>query len=390
MARRSIMRAIHVIAGLRPIDGGPAYSVPRLCESLALAGAEIELMSVSETGASCTRTGQIRERRFAWDYPDIPVLRALRASSDMSRNLRCEARAADVIHNHGMWLLPNVYAGREGARAKRPLVIAPRGMLSPAALSFSAWEKKLFWRLLQARANATAACYHATSDQEVQEIRAFGISAPVAVIPNGIDVEESPKSHQPAKPRTVLTLGRIHPKKGLETLLRAWQRVESSRPEWRLRIVGPSEGGHDVQLKKLAADLGLARMTIEDAVYGVEKARVYREASLFVLSTLNENFGMTVAEALAAGVPVVATKGAPWKGLEEQRCGWWVDGQAESLATALLRATAMPERELLTLGERGRAWMKRDFSWAHVATEMLQLYTWLAAKGERPQFVHLN
>lgn len=385
-----MMRTIHVIAGLRPVDGGPAYSVPRLCESLAAAGAEVQLMSVGAGVPTPTGNGRMNEHRFAWDYRHVPVLRAMRASSELARSLRCGAVCADVIHNHGMWLLPNVYAGREGARANRPLVIAPRGMLSPAALSFSAWKKKLFWRLLQARANAMAACYHATSDQEFQEIRAFGISAPVAVIPNGIDVEESPKFHQPAGARTVLTLGRIHPKKGLEALLRAWQRVESSRPEWRLRIVGPSEGGHDVQLKKLAADLGLARMTIEDAVYGVEKARVYREASLFVLSTLNENFGMTVAEALAAGVPVVATKGAPWKGLEEQRCGWWVDGQAESLSAALLRATAMPERELLTFGERGRAWMKRDFSWAHVATEMLQLYTWLAAKGERPQFVHLN
>lgn len=384
------MRAIHVIAGLRPVDGGPAYSVPRLCESLAAAGAEVELMSVSETAAMRSERGRLREQRFVWDYARTPILRALRASSDLAHNLRYEAVSADVIHNHGMWLLPNVYAGREGARAKRPVVIAPRGMLSAAALSFSTRKKQLFWRLLQARATAAAACYHATSEQEYQEIRAFGLNVPVAVIPNGIDVEGLPKLPQSGETRTMLSLGRIHPKKGLDLLLRAWKTIEPFRPEWRLRIIGPAEGGHDVQLKRLAAELGLARVAIESAVYGADKVRAYREANLFVLSTLNENFGVTVAEALAAGVPVIATRGAPWKGLDEQGCGWWVDSGAESLSAALLRATAMPEQELLALGERGRAWMERDFSWVHVAESMLQLYAWLAGQGDRPRFVYFN
>lgn len=384
------MHAIHIIAGLRTIDGGPAYTVPRLCQSLAEVGARVDLMAVSETGASDVLKSGCREQYFSWDFAHIPLLRSCRASSGLARCLRAQAQIADVIHDHGLWLLPNVYAGREGARAKRPVVIAPRGMLSAAALSFSTWKKQLFWRLVQARAASAAACYHATSDQEYQEIRAFGIRAPVAVIPNGIDVEQLPKLPQPGEIRTVLSLGRIHPKKGLESLLRAWKAVETLRPEWRLRIAGPAEGGHDVQLKRLAAELHLTRATIEGAVYGADKARAYCDASLFVLPTLNENFAVTVAEALAAGVPVIATKGAPWKGLDDEKCGWWIDGGPESLSAALLRATEMPEQELLACGEKGRSWMKRDFSWGHVAEDMLQLYAWLAAKEDRPQFVHLD
>jgi glycosyltransferase involved in cell wall biosynthesis len=384
------MHAIHIIAGLRTIDGGPAYTVPRLCQSLAAIGARVDLMAVSETGASDILKNGCREQFFPWDYARIPLLRACRASSGLARCLRAQAQLADVIHDHGLWLLPNVYAGREGARAKRPVVIAPRGMLSAAALSFSTWKKQLFWRVWQARAAAAATCYHATSEQEYQEIRAFGISAPVAVIPNGIDIQTSPKSPQPSEIRTVLSLGRIHPKKGLDSLLRAWKAVETLRPEWRLRIAGPAEGGHDTQLKRLAAELGLTRATIEGPVYGEDKTRAYRDASLYVLPTLNENFGVTVAEALAAGVPVIATKGAPWKGLDEEQCGWWIDSGPERLSAAVLRATGMPEQELLAMGERGRAWMKRDFSWEHVAEDMLQLYTWLAKKADPPQFVYLN
>src|SRR5947207_490398 len=107
------MHAIHVIAGLRLTDGGPAYTVPRLCRALADAGATVDLMTVSETSAQERSDGNFRERRFAWDGANVPLLRAVRRSSALARSLRMQARTADVVHDHGLWLLPNVYAGRE-------------------------------------------------------------------------------------------------------------------------------------------------------------------------------------------------------------------------------------------------------------------------------------
>jgi hypothetical protein len=160
------MHTVHIVAGLRVKDGGPAYSVPRLCRALADAGTKVDLMTVAE-GASAENSQECyRERRFTWDHAAVPILRGLRASSALAQSLRREAYGADVIHNHGLWLMPNVYAGREAARAHRPLVIAPRGMLSTAALSFSRFKKRSFWHLLQRSAVAGAACFHATSEQE--------------------------------------------------------------------------------------------------------------------------------------------------------------------------------------------------------------------------------
>lgn len=384
------MHAVHIVAGLRATDGGPAYSVPRLCRALAAAGAKIDLMTVSESTAQDVSEASYRERRFPWDCGEIPVLRAVRRSSALARSLRHDARAADVIHNHGLWLLPNVYAGREAARADRPLVVAPRGMLSPAALSFSRFKKRCFWHLLQKSAVTNAACFHATSEQEYEEIRGFGLRQPVAIIPNGIDVENSaPFPERASGPRTVLSLGRIHPKKGLDNLLRAWAKVESVQPDWCLRIVGPSEGGYDAKLRALAAELRLSRVSIEGPVYGAEKRNIYHTAQLFVLSTLNDNFALTVAEALAAGVPVIATKGAPWKELVEQDCGWWIDHGVEPMVAALSQSLAAPQQRLAAMGQKGQAWMQRDFSWDGVARAMLDLYAWLAEGNGRPAFVHL-
>src|SRR5579872_5976295 len=169
------MHAIHIIAGLRIGDGGPTYSVPRLCKALGAAGATVDLMTVSEHGAEERCDGNYRERRFVWDYAGVPLLSAIRASSALTSALCREAKAADVIHNHGLWLMPNVYAGRQAHRAQRPLVVAPRGMLGPAALAFSRLKKRAFWHLLQRSAITGASCFHATSDQEYEEIRLFGL-----------------------------------------------------------------------------------------------------------------------------------------------------------------------------------------------------------------------
>jgi glycosyltransferase involved in cell wall biosynthesis len=315
-------------------------------------------------------------------------LRAVRVSSAMAQALRRDACAADVLHNHGLWLMPNVYAGAEARRARCALVVAPRGMLSPAALSFSRFKKRGFWYLLQRQAVSAAVCFHATSEQEYQEIRAFGLRHPVAIIPNGIDIpqprERSITAHER---RTVLSLGRIHPKKGLDILLRAWARLEPDCPDWRLRIVGPSEAAHDAFLKSLSRELRLSRVSIEGPVYGAAKNEIYDAAGVFVLPTLNDNFAITVAEALAAGIPVIASKGAPWSGLVEERCGWWIDHGVEPLSAALSQAMARPTDELSAMGARGRAWMGREFSWSRAGGDVIELYSWLTGSATMPAFV---
>lgn len=385
------MHAIHVIAGLRPEDGGPSYTVPRLCRSLATAGAKIDLLTVATAATDTNSGGHYCEHRFPWDFARVPGLRQLRASSGLAQTLRRQAPLADVIHNHGLWLMPNVYTGREAARSRRPLVFAPRGMLSAVALSFSKLKKRGFWHLMQRQAAFETACFHATSHQEYEEIRAFGLRKPVAIIPNGIDVDSTRAPRRGSRgPRTVLSLGRIHPKKNLDMLLRAWARVEAENPEWRLRIVGPAENGHDAELRALASRLGLCRAAIEGPVYGAQKDTEYRSADIFMLPTRNENFGMTVAEALAAGVPVIATRGAPWKGLVDEGCGWWIEIGEDSLAAALRESLSIPPDQLSRMGERGRKWMLRDFSWDRVAADMLDLYRWLKGSAPMPTFVHTN
>jgi glycosyltransferase involved in cell wall biosynthesis len=378
------LRAVEIVASISNKAAGPSYSVPRLAEALASAGAEVELFSLgSEMDELC---GGVRRRRFPQSLTDVPVVSQLQASAPLNSALIEAGARVDVLHTHGLWLMPNVYPAAAARRAGKLFVLSPRGMLGEAALAFSRRRKQLFWTLLQGRAARSAGLMHATSDAEADEIRAARLTAPIAVIPNGIDTPTL-VSREAASPRTVLSLGRIHPKKGLDRLIRAWSGVPSEG--WRLRIVGPSEREHADQLRSLAAGLSLANVDIEGPVFGCAKLAAYRSADLFILPTLNENFAMTVAEALAAGVPVICTKGAPWGGLEREACGWWVDHGEEQLAAALRRAMALPWAELSVMGARGYAWMKREFSWEAIGRDMLAAYDWAIRGGPPPATVRL-
>ena len=170
-------------------------------------------------------------------------------------------------------------------------------------------------------------------------------------------------------------------------MIDAWAKVEPRFPLWRLRIVGPSEGGHDGELKKLIAKLRLARVTIEEGVYGAGKFELLATSDLFVMSSKGENFGMTVAESLGAGTPVIATNTTPWAGLLDYRCGWWIEGSVDSIAKALCEAMMMSPYDRGEMGRRGSRWMQSSFSWRSIAADMLAVYRWLASSGPRPACV---
>lgn len=271
-------------------------------------------------------------------------------------------------------------------------MVSPRGMLGPEAMRFSALNKAVVWFLYQKRVLQAASCVHATSEQEYDEIRAHGFTNPIAVIPNGIDLPHDlhAKKENTGSERILLSLGRIHPKKGLSRLIEAWARLEQRFPDWQLRIVGPDENAHRAELEKLIAERRLVRVTIHGPAFGTEKASEFYRSELFVLPSFNENFGLTAAEALAAGRPVVATKGTPWRGVVTNGCGWWVSSSVDGLAGALGDAMALSPERLGEMGARGRSWMARDYSWESVAREMLNVYSWLASGGVAPGTVRFS
>lgn len=299
---------------------------------------------------------------------------------------QAETGAADLIHNHSLWMMPNVYPGEVARKSGIPLMLAPRGTLSQAAMKSGSPVKKLFWPLIQRPVLETATCFHATAFSEYEDIRRFGFRQPIAIIPNGIDMPVvTPR--KPGNRRTLLFLGRIHPIKGLDMLLPAWRAVQDRFPEWELRIVGPDNRGYLARMRQLSEELDLARVEFSGPAYGMDKFQTYADADLFVLPTYSENFGMAVAESLAAGTPAVVTKGAPWAGLEVQGAGWWIDIGVDPLVAALETALEQPRDRLIAMGVKGQAWMRDEYSWERIGSRMAQVYRWILGGGEKPEWV---
>lgn len=271
-----------------------------------------------------------------------------------------------------------------------PLVVDPRGVLEPWALQHKAWKKRIGMALFQRQDLEAARVLIATSPLEYENIRKLGLRQPIALIPNGValaslrDVEHEPHRHRD-RTRNALFLSRVHPKKGLLNLVQAWSRLAPRN--WRLRIAGPNEGGHLDEVMARARQLGIHEsVDYLGEIDGEQKAVTYRDADLFVLPTFSENFGVVVAEALAHGVPVITTRGAPWGDLETQRCGWWIDIGVDPLVEALRAAMALSDDERRAMGARGRGYVRR-YDWEVVARDTIAVYSWLTGTGARPSCV---
>lgn len=367
---------IHLIAeGLEP-GGGLAYAVPRLRQSLIDSGHDVHLHALE----TASRGGS--------DSYSTILPRSLGISPELKSAFRAVASTADVLHVHGIWGHALGHPALLRDRYRYKVVLSPHGMLEPWALGHHRFRKRLMWMARTKRVVDRSHMLHATSLSERDAIRAVGFMGPIAIVPNGIDVPVvSPTPPEHGQGPFVLSLGRLHPKKGLDMLLRAWKVVGAAHKDWRLVIAGPGEARYRKSLEVLTTQLGLPRVEFRGPVFGAEKQRLYEAASLFVLPTHSENFGLVVAEALAQATPVVVTKGAPWSSLESRGCGWWVDIGVAPLIAAMDEAMELSAIDRQMMGNRGREWVEKDFSWETVAGLMVESYRWLIDGGPVPGWI---
>jgi glycosyltransferase involved in cell wall biosynthesis len=372
------MKIAHVIGRADVHSSGPTHSVTSLCESLHRLGHRVELHAGLADAAAAHGFRIVAHGRWRWPA-------RLGVSMGLSSDLRQVASGVDVLHAHSVWDLSAHYAAGAAQAHGCRFVVSTRGALHPAAWRRGQLHKDIAWLLWQRSDLGSAACLHATSEQEYLDIRRRGLRNPVMVLPNGVAVP--PLQDGPAGDPAALYMGRITPIKGLPELIRAWREVQDQAPMWRLIIAGPDDRGHLGELRSLALRLGAKRVEFVGPVYGRQKEELFRRAAIFVSPSKAENFGMATAEALAHGLPVITTQSSPWEGLRRECCGWWIPAGVSELAVALRGAMGLPFAELREMGRRGSDWMARDFGWDGVGRRMASGYAWLLGLGERPSWV---
>src|SRR5256884_1590028 len=334
-----MLRVCQVVANINRDVGGPAVTVPRLSEALTKEDVACVLFTLNYK--------QLGPQTEGMGYELISITgnyftRQMRGwSPTLNRRMRKESKKANIIHNHGLWMFPNLYARQAAISNRIPLVISPRGMLEGWSLGRSRIKKFMTWGLFERANLRTAALFHATSEMEARSLRKLGLQRPIAIIPNGVEIpdrEANPdrqslerKHPELAGKRWLLFLSRIHPKKGVSELLRVWRDTQGDFPQWQLIVAGPDLEGYQPGMRREAPNSKIAnRVTFAGKLCCSVRQAALANAIVFVATPQSENVGMAIAEALAFGLPVITTKGAPWEELTAHECGWWIDlGHAE-------------------------------------------------------------
>lgn len=384
---------MHVIASLSPSGAGVYEAVLGATRAFVKGSAGRVTIVGGADGAESWPDVQ-----RAWEAAGAEVIAVpwqARFSGAVGQSVRAWGNvcSVDVVHGHGLWCGASVAAAALARQLDRPLVVSPHGMLEPWARRHHGCRKWLAWALAERAAVGGADLLQAMSEPEAMSCRAAGLRQPIVVYPVGIEIP-GPLSTQGdrheirpgSRPRTCLFLARLHPVKGLAMLLEAWAQVQPT--DWRLVIAGPDQRGYRASMERLASQLGIAdRAAFVGPVHGAAKAHLLAAADLFVLPSHSENFGVVVAEALAAGAPVITTTGTPWGLLPAHGAGWWVSPDVASLAAAVEEATLLPAVALRDMGERGRALARERYDWSAIAATSGNAYRWLVHGGPAPSAI---
>ena len=369
------MRVLHVIGGLSHDSGGPSRSVQGLVAGLNTAGIEAWLLSLNKG-------------EEPW-IDDVTHFVNGESFGDVSARIK-----PDIVHMHGIWSMALHQCVLICRRWKISYVIAPRGMLEPWSLQQKWLKKRIARWLYQDRDLKYAAALHATAESEAEQFRRLGFKNPIIVSPNGVNVPKVVVSRQSLvvsreRDRRILFVSRMHPKKGVMELVEAFSRLVVSRESlvvsgWRVELVytvsGEFEKEYEAKVRARVNELGLQEQFVfTGALSDEEKWAAYARADLFVLPTYSENFGIVVAEALWAGVPVITTKGAPWGELEAVKCGKWIGIGVDPLAKALSEMMSLSDDELRRMGENGRRLVEEKYTWEAAVKAMVKGYELVAS-----------
>jgi glycosyltransferase involved in cell wall biosynthesis len=346
-----------------------------------------QLLATGVESTLCSTYGEVPQK------PADRVLEFRRIKPDFlyfAPELRTQAKelvgAADIIHGHGLYVGTNFVFGLQARRQGKPLVYHTHGFFEPWILQRSRWKKRLVHGLFEDANFKHARLWRALTDKEADQIRSQGIIAPIVVIPVGLDLKafEVPfriedEIETPVVPRLVKSrpravfISRLHPKKGLDLLLPAWALLGGLRRDWELIIAGPDEGGYAATVDGLIRELGLGESVRRvGKVTQQAKVKLLKSADLFVLPSYSEGFTSAILEAMAAAVPVVATRQCNFPELFREEGGWECVADSGSVAKALHLGLAASADERRQRGAAGRELLHRSYTWDKICRRLLE------------------
>ena len=401
------MRVLSVLDSASRVDGGIFEAELALQRELARApGMMVDVVALRDEFSEADAA------RWLPLKPRVAEVRGPRGFGYSAGLTDLMDREADLAYCAALWKYPAWAAMRWQNMTSKPVIVAPHGSLDSWALQNSRWKKKIASLLFKTKQLKQATCFRALCQAEADAIRAYGLKQRIEVVPNGVDLPVGLTTEDTVGTegrKSLLFLGRIHPKKGLSGLLKTWAQIQNPKSgiqnsrEWQLVIAGWDQGGHEEDLIKLCSELGLSvvqrskhvpcsatAQEVEGAdvvfygpAFGGEKDQLLRVADAFVLPSFSEGLPMSMLEAWAYGLPVVMTpecnlpEGFATQAALEIRNGEMGNAKWDGLWALL----DMSDSDRIEMGGRGRRLVEQKFTWPKVASQMKALYEDILSRG---------
>src|SRR4249919_3943134 len=366
------MRVGFLVSSVSRKAGGLFQSVRGLAKAVASANADVRVFGIRDEQSAVDlhewqplSVQAFRPRLRTWGYSNELVPAMLDAD-------------LDVLSVHGLWKYCSVGSHRWHRQTGRPYLVHPHGMLEPWAVRNAMWKKRIAALLYENQHLRGAACLRALSEAEAQSIRSYGLRNPICVIPNGIDLPDLRQINaktQPANRKTLLYLGRLHPKKNISNLIRAWNETFNSQrgsaDDWVLAIAGWDQGGYESELKGIAAGNSVVFLGPQ---FGGDKRECYGTCDAFILPSLSEGLPMAVLEAWSYAKPVLMTAECNLPEGFKADASLRIGTTPLEIAAGLKVLREMSDDDRITMGVRGRDLVGKNFSWPRIGERMRAVY----------------
>lgn len=384
------MKVLHVIPSVGRLRGGPSFAMRRIAAALAAGGLSVEVATTNDNGPERLHVPlgtPVEEGGVVWRYFPLDAY-FYNTSFALARWLMSSVADYDVVHIHAVFSFCSTAAAFACRRRRVPYVVRPLGVLNRWGMqNRRPWLKSLSFRWIDRRILEGAALVQYTSEQERDEAALLGVNCPSTIIPNPVDaspggaVRGAFRARYPelAENKIILFLSRIDPKKGLDLLLPAFVEVRRRHREAVLLIGGSGPADYLMEMQRTAAELGIATgVRWLGFLGGEEKDQVLADADVFVLPSYSENFGISVVEAMAAGLPVVITDQVGVHGeIAAAAAGIVTTCEVNSIAGALGRLLSSDEERTRT-GANAKQLAGRCYSSSAVAGGLREVYSRLA------------
>lgn len=384
------MRILQIIPSISLVYGGPSQMVLGLSAALAAKNIDVTIITTDSNGdigqlpLDVPLNEPIQQNGYQIIYFRCYPWRRYKFSFSLLQWLNENARQFDLAHIHALFSPVTTLAATIARYHNLPYIIRPCGMLDPADLQKKKRLKQIYATLLERPNLAGAAAIHFTSKEEAKISERFGLGStakiPVPrdlVIPLGVTAGLLPKRLRESQVPIILFMSRIEPKKGLDLLIPALESILGSGIEFHFVLAGsnPQDADYETQIKVQIHNSSLAKYTtITGFVSGDLKVELLTKADLFVLPSYYENFGIAVAEAMAAGVPVVISDRIHIaEDIQQAEAGWVGPLEVGAIANSIKSALLNPQ-ERQRRGLNGKEYAKKHYNWEAIAQQTIDAY----------------